>query len=165
MLVKRLSRPYHHRGTDSLHDTNTVSSIRLSAEIMPTSIFYSRHTSSLRSSRCSASLLAPHFERFEAALQQLHFLLQLLQSRFMLHHLSQYTFYVGLRFGGHGFRGTVVGPCRLGLYELDPAFGLRPERADFVSQCLNSLCVLSLEICQPVRINIIGLVDPGVVSM
>ena len=117
------------------------------------------------SSRCSASFLAPHFECLKTALQLLNFLLQHLQPRFVLHHLSQYTFYVGLRFGRHGFRGTIVGPRRLCLCELDSAFGLRSERADFVSQGLKSFRVLSLEVGKSARIHVVCLVDPGIVSL
>jgi hypothetical protein len=83
----------------------------------------------------------------------------------MLHHLSQYTFYVGLRFGGHGFRGTVVSPRRLGLCEFDSAFGLRSERADSAPQLLNSICVLSLKVRQPGRVHVVCFVDPGIVSL
>lgn len=83
----------------------------------------------------------------------------------MLHHLSQYTFYVGLRFGGHGFRGTVVRPRRLGLCELDSVFGLRSERANFVSQLLISFCVLGLEVGQFAREHVVCLVDPEMVSL
>lgn len=82
-----------------------------------------------------------------------------------MHHLSQYNFYVGLRFCGHRFRGTVVGPRRLGLCELDSAFGLRSERADLVSQLLNSLRVLGLEVCQPARVQVVCLVAPEIVSL
>lgn len=83
----------------------------------------------------------------------------------MLHHLSQYTFYVGLRFGGHGFRSTVVGPRRLSLCELDSGFGFGPERADFVSQQLISLCVLGLEVGQFAREHVVCLVGPELVDL
>lgn len=100
-----------------------------------------------------------------AALQQRHFFLQLLQSRFVLYHLSQYTFYVGLRFGGHSFGGTVVGPRRLGLCELDSVFGFRSERANFVSQLMIGLRVLGLEVIQFGREHVVCLVGPEIVSL
>ena len=83
----------------------------------------------------------------------------------MIHHPFQYTFYVGIRFGGHDFRGTVVSPRRLSLCELDSVFGLRSERADLVSQLLDICCVLSLEAGQFAREHIVCFVNPGIVSL